>query len=129
LKVNSRLQEMLDLQIDEIRDGTLASILDAEEVRRLKSFFFNENFKYNSLIAIMSFLRRNSVETHSYTTYVKKFTNDKNNLHYCMLLFEQDFSPTGWRIERDQQLYDVMLETQEQERQNIGGLLHDSVAQ
>src|SRR5690606_11689820 len=129
LNVNSRLEGMLGLASEELENAPLSAILDGEDALKLKSFFLSDHQKYSSLIANMLFLRRNAAEPQTYTTYVKRYDNDQNERHYCMLLFEQDFSPTGRRIERDQHVYDLVLETQEQERQYIGSLLHDSVAQ
>ncbi|MGO1595173.1 MAG: ATP-binding protein [Sphingobacterium sp.] len=129
LNVNSRLAGMLGLESEELEGAPLGAIMEGEDALKLKSFFLSDHQSYSSLIANMLFFRRNLAEPQTYITYVKRYNNDQNETHYCILLFEQDFSPTGRRIERDQRDYDLVLEIQEQERQYIGSLLHDSVAQ
>lgn len=129
VKTNSRSEGMLGWSAAALQDSHLETILDGEDVLRLKYFFQNSNLTYDSLIANMSFLLPNFYQPRDYTVYVRRFLSEQKHTHYCLLLFEQDFTPIGSRKERDQQLYDMILETQEQERQHIGELLHNSVAQ
>lgn len=128
LKINESFEKMAQLSSLELKGRTIYEFLDWEDALKLKSVFLGTKSNQIPLIMSLGFLqkRKTVLATH---TYVRKYQTSLGEEHYCLLLFEKEFCPNPQLLDLQQQMYNSIIDAQEQERQSIGRLLHDSLAQ
>jgi len=128
LKINESFEKMVQLSSLTVKGRTIYELLDWEDALQLKSVFLGTKENQIPLIMSLGFLqkRKTVLATH---TYVRKYKTSLGDQHYCLLVFEKEFCPNPQLLDLKQQLYNSIIDAQEQEKQNIGRLLHDSLAQ
>ena len=128
LKINDSFTKMTQLSSPILKGRTIYEFLDWEDALKLKSVILETNSNQIPLIMSLGFLQKSKtiLATH---TYVRKYQSSLGDQHYCLLVFEKEFCPNPQLLELQQQMYNSIIDTQERERQNIGSLLHDSLAQ
>ncbi len=127
-KVNSRLEHMLGRDASEMMGRLIFEYLTEEDALSFKSILQNSKTLVTPLLVSLGLIRKgnNIVMTDA---YVRKYKTKLGEDQYCILLFEKEFCPNRQLLELKQEVYDAIIITQEQERQDIGNFLHDSVAQ
>lgn len=127
-KTNEKFIQSLNFSPSKIIGGTVFSILAEEDALSLKSLLQNNNTLESPLFINLSFLtkERKLLITHC---YIKRYKNPQEENNYCLLIFEKEFTPNRSQLEMRYERYQTIIETQEEERQNISSALHDSVAQ
>ncbi len=127
-RLNQKLEKMLEYKPKEMLGRQVFEFLAGEDALSLKSVLQNGQALKTPLLVSLRFVKdKNKVLITD--TYVRKYKTKIGDEQYCLLIFDKEFSPNGQLLELKQEIYHTIIATQEQERQNIGRLLHDSTAQ
>lgn len=127
-KVNKKFLQSLNFSASRILGRSFYSILEEEDALSLKSVLSNSSILGSPLFMNLSFI--NKEKRHLITqSYIKRFVNAKGEENYCILIFEKEFSPNSSQLQMRYERYQMIIETQEEERRSISSALHDSVAQ
>jgi len=127
-KTNQRLEQMLGRTSSEMTGRLIFDYLNGEDALSFKSILHNSKTLKSPLLLSMGLIRADN-KTIVTNTYIRKYKTALGEDQYCLLLFEKEFCPNPQLLELKQEIYDAIIVTQEQERQDIGSFLHDSVAQ
>ena len=127
-RLNQKLEKMLEYKPNEMYGRPVFEFLTGEDALSLKSVLQNSQTLKTPLLVSLGFVKDKSKVLIT-DTYVRKYKTKIGDEQYCLLIFDKEFSPNGQLLELKQEIYHTIIATQEQERQNIGHLLHDSTAQ
>ncbi|WP_156307241.1 histidine kinase [Sphingobacterium endophyticum] len=128
IRVNGRFDYIIGLTGKALIGRDIFEFLDSEDATTLRNIFENRDSFRKPLLISLGFRQIGKAKL-SIETFVKKFNNSFNQPQYCLLLFDKEFYPHHHWIELKKEVFQAIVETQEQERNRIGHQLHDSVAQ
>lgn len=128
IRVNGRFDYIFGLKGKELISRDIFEFLNSEDAYRLKGIFENRDESRKPLLVNLRF-KKNRSSFLKIETFIKKYINQFQDPHYCMLLFDKKFYPHHHWVELKKEVFQAIVDTQEQERYRIGTQLHDSVAQ
>lgn len=128
IRVNGRFDYIFGLKGKELISRDIFEFLNSEDAYRLKGIFENRDESRKPLLVNLRF-KKNKSSFLNIETFIKKYINQFQDPHYCMLLFDKKFYPHHHWVELKKEVFQAIVDTQEQERYRIGTQLHDSVAQ
>lgn len=128
IRVNGRFDYIFGLKGKELISRDIFEFLNSEDAYRLKGIFENRDESRKPLLVNLRF-KKNRSSFLNIETFIKKYINQFQDPHYCMLLFDKKFYPHHHWVELKKEVFQAIVDTQEQERFRIGTQLHDSVAQ
>ncbi|WFB64909.1 histidine kinase [Sphingobacterium sp. WM] len=127
-RVNGRSDYIFGLGGKDLLKRDIFEFLNTEDAYQLKGIFENRDTSAKPLLISLGF--KNKKEPFlRIETFVKKFSNRFHEPLYCLLLFDKQFYPHHHWVELKKEIFQAIVDTQEQERFRIGTQLHDSVAQ
>lgn len=127
-RVNGRFDYIFGLGGKDLLKRDIFEFLNTEDAYQLKGIFENRDTSAKPLLISLGF--KNKKEPFlRIETFVKKFSNRFHEPLYCLLLFDKQFYPHHHWVELKKEIFQAIVDTQEQERFRIGTQLHDSVAQ
>lgn len=127
-RVNGRFDYIFGMGSKELLKRDIFEFLNSEDAYRLKGIFENRDSSAKPLLITLGFKNRKEPLLRI-ETFVKKFSNRFQEHQYCLLLFDKQFYPHHHWVELKKEIFQAIVDTQEQERFRIGTQLHDSVAQ
>lgn len=128
IRVNGRFDYIFGLKGKELVSRDIFEFLNSEDAYRLKGIFENRDESKKPLLVNLRF-KKNTSSYLKIETFIKKYITQSREPHYCMLLFDKKFYPHQDWAELKKEVFQAIVDTQEQERFRIGTQLHDSVAQ
>lgn len=128
IRINGRFDYIFGLKGKELISRDIFEFLNSEDAYRLKGIFENRDESRKPLLVNLRFKKSKSSFL-NIETFIKKFINQFQEPQYCMLLFDKKFYPHHHWVELKKEVFQAIVDTQEQERFRIGTQLHDSVAQ
>lgn len=127
-KVNDRIKSFFGKDNSQMMGRSIFTFLHSEDAIKLKHTFQNRHHGQSPLLLKLGFIK-NMGQPIPVDTFVKKFCNSFGESNYGLLMFDKEFCPDSDWLSHNHEIYQAIIDTQEQERQRIGQQLHDSVAQ
>ena len=127
-KVNKRVEDFFKQDSSDVLGRNIFTFLHAEDALKLKITFEIRSIDESPLLVKLGFIQKNG-KIIPVDTFVKKFNNSLGEASYSLLMFDKEFCPDSNWLDSNHQVFKVIIDTQENERQRIGQQLHDSVAQ
>lgn len=128
IKSNKKFLQLADCSLPQLVGRPVFDLLEEENALSLRSVLQHEHTLDRPLLTHLSFILADQ-RTFMTEGYIRRYTNQIGEYNFCILLFETDFCPERQMVEARNEIYQTIVETQEEERKNIGSALHDSVAQ
>ncbi|MCT1531576.1 MULTISPECIES: ATP-binding protein [Sphingobacterium] len=127
-RLNGRFDYIFGLKGGDLVGRDIFEFLNTEDAYRLRGIFENRQTSKKPLLIELGF-KHTDKKYLKIETFVKKYINQFKEQQYCLLLFDKEFYPHEHWVELQKEVFQAIVDTQEQERHRIGTQLHDSVAQ
>lgn len=128
LRANQKFSNMSRLPVAKLIGTPIFDLLEEENALSLRSVLHGAGTLHTPLFMHLTFIHADQGLLIT-DGYIRRFVDARGELGFCVLLFESDFCPNRQQLEIRNEIYQTIIETQEEERRNIGSALHDSVAQ
>lgn len=127
-RVNHKFCEVSAIPATAFMGRKIFDLLEEETALSLKSVLQRDHTLDTPLCLHLAFLQSGD-DLLITEGYIRRYVDHQGEFNFCVLLFESGFSPNRQQLALRNELYRTIIETQEEERRNIGSALHDSVAQ